>query len=260
LRLSCTKCGSDKPETAFDLRTDKGVTRRRRQCKECLAPQRNKTRPGRKRQQDKRVKRPGLVKNRRSNLPDGSRQCIRCDRVKPETGEFFGRGGDRKYSSWCRECGRLYARDRASQRRADPVERSIVLSEKKRHAKSEKGRKWKRERSLIDNAMRRQRHTGRPFQWTSVDWKRCCADWNNHCAYCESCGPLTKDHFIPVSSSDFPGTIPGNVLPACGPCNYGKQHRDPHEWLSDKSRLERILSYLRAERLRTAPVQAKGLA
>ncbi|MBX3579877.1 MAG: HNH endonuclease, partial [Rhizobiaceae bacterium] len=69
------------------------------------------------------------------------------------------------------------------------------------------------------------------------------------CAYCDSTGPLTQDHFIPLSSAKCPGTIPGNIVPACASCNSSKRARDPFSWVSGTERLDRIVSYLRGARV-----------
>lgn len=49
------------------------------------------------------------------------------------------------------------------------------------------------------------------------------------CGY--SCGraATTFDHVIPVSKGGR--TEPGNIVPACGPCNSSKGNRDPLTWI-----------------------------
>lgn len=51
------------------------------------------------------------------------------------------------------------------------------------------------------------------------------------CAYCPA-PATTVDHIIPVSA-DGP-TAPGNLVPACLPCNSSKRDRDVYAWLEGR--------------------------
>lgn len=42
------------------------------------------------------------------------------------------------------------------------------------------------------------------------------------------------DHWVPRSSGDSPGTIPGNMVPLCKSCNSNKYAKTPREWLIAK--------------------------
>lgn len=134
-----------------------------------------------------------------------------------------------------------------AKRRVDPIEREKVIAAKERYIQSHKGREWKRRSSTIANALRRSRKSLKPFQWTIDDWNECRIAWDGKCAYCGSRGKLTQDHFVPIAAPDFPGTVRSNMLPACEPCNYSKRDTDPHEFVSDKERLDKIMSYLRSQ-------------
>lgn len=194
---------------------------------------------------DRRIKRPNIVKANRIGVPAGQRRCIKCREIKPLDDDHFGRrNGGKYFTSWCRACFRERAIDVARRRRAaDPAG---VAESKRRYSASEKGRATKQRRSFIDNNLRRQRHAGRPFQWSTQDWTACLVAWNHRCAYCDRGRRLTQEHFIPIADPDFPGTIPGNMLPACQPCNSSKQDRDPFEWIRDADRLARIVQFLLA--------------
>lgn len=179
--------------------------------------------------------------------PPRERPCVKCQRVYPATIEFYPRNPKKRdgLCSFCRGCNRERAKIRQRKRRADPTERLRVQEEKKRYSLSDKGRKWKRVRSRIDNHRRQKRTRSRPFCWSVADWERCQAAWGYSCAYCGRIGSgLTQDHFIPVSDPSSPGTVPGNMVPACPSCNYSKQHRNPDRWCSDVQRLHAIRAYL----------------
>lgn len=118
-----------------------------------------------------------------------------------------------------------------------------MLAEKERHRKSERGRASKRRQSVVDNLKRRERTYNRPFVWTATDWDDCKRAWGECCAYCGHKRKLTQDHFIPISDPASPGTVPGNIVPACGACNSSKCNRSPYEWCANPRIIARILAY-----------------
>lgn len=82
---------------------------------------------------------------------------------------------------------------------------------------------------------RRARERGLPYTFTAQEWQMCLRYWHHRCAYCGEHKPLSADHFIPLVSPDCPGTVARNMLPACKSCNSSKQHRDPVEWLTERT-------------------------
>lgn len=108
---------------------------------------------------------------------------------------------------------------------------------------AEYGRKWTKnnpERMRANSLRRRTRKKGIPSNFTHKDWLACLNYWHGSCAYCGNQSGflletrITADHFIPIASIECPGTIPGNMLPACGSCNSSKQDSDPVKWLTGK--------------------------
>lgn len=86
---------------------------------------------------------------------------------------------------------------------------------------------------------RRARKHGLPMIFTADDWQRCLNYWRGRCAYCGRQAnnlftPAHQEHFIPLVSPDCPGTVPWNMLPACGSCNHSKRDKSPTEWLTQK--------------------------
>ena len=53
------------------------------------------------------------------------------------------------------------------------------------------------------------------------------------CAYCPA-PASTWDHVIPVARDGR--TVPGNIVPACLPCNSSKKNSDVIEWLARTGR------------------------
>jgi 5-methylcytosine-specific restriction endonuclease McrA len=69
-----------------------------------------------------------------------------------------------------------------------------------------------------------------PYEWTDEDWWAALEAFGNRCAYCCADTTLTIDHVIALADPTCPGTVPGNIAPACGPCNYSKQDMPLAEW------------------------------
>lgn len=67
--------------------------------------------------------------------------------------------------------------------------------------------------------------------------------FEGQCAYCPA-RAVAWDHVVPVTKGGT--TIPGNMLPACTPCNSSKKDRDLDEWLTATGR---ELSYQAIEHL-----------
>lgn len=173
-------------------------------------------------------------------------RCTRCAREHPADTTYFAPNVRKKngLDSWCRECNRIVSRERQRQRRADPNEHAKLLEEKRRYARSERGRTTKRLRSTIDNHRRRQRLLAVDYLWTYDDWRAVKAWWDNCCAYCGTRGRLTIDHYIPLAAPNCPGTVPWNIVPACQSCNSRKHSRDPRFWIGDVEHVEDIESVL----------------
>jgi 5-methylcytosine-specific restriction endonuclease McrA len=172
--------------------------------------------------------------NRRENDGKWARRCSNCRLWQPENKDHFPtqvQRGITYWNSWCRECFRKRAREQQRQRRADPIEAQRVRDEKERHRTSSKGRAWRAQRNVIDNSSHRQRLTGTPCTLTPDQWTRVCELLDHCCTYC-GCQPerLEIDHVIPISADDYPGTILGNVVPACIHCNRSKGGKQMAQW------------------------------
>lgn len=180
--------------------------------------------------------------NRREQDGCWERRCSKCRTWQPEGAENFPvikRADGVYWDSNCRSCRRKHARERMQERRADPVEAQQVRDERTRHRNSPQGRAWRSQRYVIDNAAHRQRHTGAPCTLTPAQWARICELLGYCCAYCGNQAErkrrpggtwLEIDHIIPVCAEGFPGTIFGNVIPACCSCNRSKGRRSVEQW------------------------------
>lgn len=113
-------------------------------------------------------------------------------------------GGKRPHALYCsRQC-----KTRASDRRRRDDGRS---------------RKRDRERYATEGDHRRE-----ASQFSDADWQRTLHRYRFRCAYCGESGLLTMDHVVPISRGGRHSI--GNVVPACGPCNFGKHTSLAIEW------------------------------
>jgi len=63
---------------------------------------------------------------------------------------------------------------------------------------------------------------------TDREWRRLKHRHGGRCFYCKKKLKLTKDHVVPVTRGGL--HTPGNILPACQPCNSSKSDRFIMEW------------------------------
>lgn len=171
------------------------------------------------------------------------KRCPKCGDSKKAIEEFFARrsGKDSKlFYSWCRICVRAHAKAKQAHRRKDPLLRLKVLEQKMKYNLSARGRETKRRSSEISNHIRRQRLLALPWRWNRALWDDCKSAWSHKCAYCDLQKRLTQDHFIPLTDPHCPGTVPGNMVPACIRCNTQKHDDHPDLWVKSRDRLKSI--------------------
>jgi len=117
----------------------------------------------------------------------------------------------------------------------------------RRYKQSEKGkvaiRKHKgSERSKMLNVVRMQKRRARKMNlandYTTEDFLRGIKHFGECCAYCSvhisECKKLHMDHYIPLNDPSCPGTVCGNIVPACQSCNSSKGDRDAVDWVQGK--------------------------
>lgn len=91
----------------------------------------------------------------------------------------------------------------------------------------------------------RTKKRGLPCDFGIQEWQHALNYFNGCCAVCGRppglWHTLARDHWIPITSPDCPGTIPANIVPLChslkdgeNGCNNSKNNRDPVEWLTAK--------------------------
>lgn len=83
------------------------------------------------------------------------------------------------------------------------------------------------ERVTVAKANNKAKRKAAPGVVTSTEWKRILLFYGQRCAVCRNGGPLTVDHFVPITRH---GTHEWtNVWPLCLRCNLAKGTRMPTE-------------------------------
>lgn len=131
----------------------------------------------------------------------------------------------RAYREKNREKVRTYSRERARRLFAENPEQFWIAANKRRALK----------------------RGARVAPITSVQIQSRFGQFDHKCAYCDSDGKLSIDHFFPLSKGGADAI--GNLVPACKNCNSQKRDSDPVKWFSrqptySQEKLERILEIL----------------
>lgn len=87
----------------------------------------------------------------------------------------------------------------------------------------------------------RARRRSLPATFTPAERTAMLQYWGFACAVCGRqegfAWTLADDHWIPLTSSQCPGTVARNIVPLCqgkGGCNQSKGNKAPHTWLLDR--------------------------
>ena len=138
----------------------------------------------------------------------------------------------RRHAIYCSKS----CKTRASDRKRSADGRNVARDRLRYQNEGERRRAYAREylrrfpvKSKEFRLRRRARLRNAPtFRITERDWRRLVARYRG-CAYCGANDkPLQRDHVTPLARGGHHRI--GNILPACGPCNYSKRSRFLVEW------------------------------
>lgn len=102
----------------------------------------------------------------------------------------------------------------------------------KRRAKS--GTKRTYQQSVEHRQRRQNRINSLPNNFGQQAYDRMMEYWGNACAISGETENLHVDHWIPLNSSDCPGTISENMIPLAAHLNSSKGYKNPATWLIRK--------------------------
>jgi 5-methylcytosine-specific restriction endonuclease McrA len=194
--------------------------------------------------------------------------CIKCGELKPATPEYFYVDGGRLRLE-CKACNAAKSREwyaanrdrkadwdkayRAARpgeaaqktrawREANPgrdAKNSKAYRASHRKEKSASHKAWKAanpEKVKVNHHRYRASKRNLPNSFTAADWTIALDYFGHSCAACRQGLMFLShgDHWIPLSSSDCPGTVPHNMVPLCSTCNTSKQDKVPADWLIER--------------------------
>lgn len=257
----CKICGIEKPliPDNYHFKNDRPASF---VCRQCSIEQRTRKRRA-----------AGIKKQRRAKYDgEGNKCCANCGSWHPATPDYFVVNSARPdgLTAYCRKCRREYIkafRSTPEQRERERLYRSTEehKAKKREYARSPQGqetkRKWlARYRKTIHGAAtikaadhrRRAREERLPDGFSGQDWYRCLEYFGGCCAVCGRppglWHKLAIDHWIPIASSECPGSIPTNIVPLCqgvGGCNNSKHCKAPNDWLVEKFGKRKATSILK---------------
>lgn len=197
-----------------------------------------------------------------------TKSCSKCLRVLPATTDYFYKKPRGLYGlySWCKQCFSAHTKVKASQWQKDNRERSREIQRRYHHKNAAQINERTRQRTLLNPVPRRERvkrwrlnnPTKRalneqkrrarkrtmPNVLTLQDWQYALDYFHGCCAACgrqlnEMFGTHTAamDHWIPLASSECPGTVATNIVPLChgeNGCNNSKRSTMPEVWLINR--------------------------
>lgn len=216
------------------------------------------------------------------NIP--LKRCTKCGEEKPATLEYFwkhnlGKHGLDPQCKRCRHDKRQANREQLAQKDREKYQRNRehIMQRRRQHYAKNRERiaketqkyrashveqiarqkqSWYEQNPHTWKAAsqrRRARKRALPGAWTAQHWLACLDYFHNTCAVCggqlrDLFGNIEphQEHWIPLDykGADNPGTVPGNMLPLCSPCNLSKGSKLPQVWLVErygKAKAVRIL-------------------
>lgn len=206
----CSKCGELKPATAeYFAPREGGIFRA--QCRQCMSS----------------IKKAYADANK--------------DRIAA-TGKTYREANKEKRSATYKAWREANPEHRAAYREANKEHAAEVnkvwraANQERLHANYRRWETSNPDESRAKHNRRRARKLSLPNNFTAADWQSALEHFNHSCAVCGQ-GLLffsNQDHWIPLKSSDCPGTVPHNMVPLCNVCNSSKKDSMPAEWLIRK--------------------------
>lgn len=238
----CNRCKQEKPATPdYFTRWTESADGLRGGCKECFN------------------RKPAKFLASEMIASAGNKICRKCRVELPATLEYFypcaGHRSD-GLDSCCKACDIQTAKayqsankEKVDERRKIYRARNIIkLREKakekarKNKEKTDKKRKENLDKHRTALVRYRARKVGLPDNFTAAQWQQAINYFGGCCAVCGRVLSgffhyASADHWIPLTSSECPGTVPSNIVPLChglDGCNNSKGSKEPIRWLRER--------------------------
>jgi len=161
------------------------------------------------------------------------KQCHLCKEVKPVAEFYTAKGHNDGFQSRCILCEKKYAKEkRKLYRERHNAYRKKWRAENIEHVRAvdRKYRESHKELWAAKERRRRAKQLANPvFKISAKELKRL---YDSACVYCGSCERITLDHVIPIHLGGSHSI--GNLVPACGACNFSKGSKLLMVWKSNK--------------------------
>jgi 5-methylcytosine-specific restriction endonuclease McrA len=163
------------------------------------------------------------------------KRCHICHIVKPTTDFYTAKGHNDGFQSRCIPCEKKYQHDRRDRYR----DRQRVLRQRWREENRERSRasdtRYRNAHPEIWAAQARKRRAkARSNDTFYISQKELKKLYVGPCTYCGVSGKMTLDHVVPIQRGGSHSV--GNLVPACGPCNFSKGQKLLVEWKIYKNR------------------------
>ena len=155
--------------------------------------------------------------------------CHICKTLKPTSEFYTSKGHNNGFQSRCIPCERTYQRNRRhfykerahayrKKWRAENIEHHRAVDRKYRETHKEfwSAKERRRRANQLNNPV---------FTITGKELKRL---YDSPCLYCGARDKITLDHVIPIQLGGSHSI--GNLVPACGPCNFSKGKKLLMKW------------------------------
>lgn len=148
----------------------------------------------------------------------------------------------------CKKCASRHHKHYKITKKSTPEGLLSLRQEQRRWYESQKGKDCIRLNNLMRIQRQRQAKLNGAFDWSRAKWRLTLQAFGHKCAYCGCDGPFHQDHFIPLANRASPGTVIGNMVPACRRCNLAKAAKHPLDWIKDKGKAATIIAALESLR------------
>ena len=163
------------------------------------------------------------------------KKCHLCNVVKPVTEFWTSKGHNDGFQSRCIPCEKKYQHDRRDKYRPRQYRLRKKWREENPERNKEYNRQYARDNKEIWMAKNRRRTAKQRENSTYyISKKQLKKLYRGPCVYCGATGKMTLDHVVPINRGGAHSI--GNLVPACGPCNFSKGQKLLIEWKIYKNR------------------------
>lgn len=240
----CSKCGVEKPATPEFFKRNKSCSDGlHTQCKNCTSKQSREyyyaNRDEINRKTKERYESNPELRQSKLNYLKKWREEINRERYLEGKREWYyanreydlqkSREWREKNPEYKKEYDRRYSKKNRKRIRSRQYKWEVKNRKRINRARREKYAQNPTPRRVKTLAREARKRT-LPDDFTEKDYQRMMAYWDG-CAITGQMDNLQIDHWIPLNSSECPGTVIDNMIPLAQSLNASKQDKDPESWV-----------------------------